>query len=261
MNCAHCGAPMTLEEKFCPNCGQPNAQAAQHSRDMAHYNREFEKTRKGVYGTLKAYKGITARLILLVIAIVFMIIAFTMDNNVYSLYRSHMRREAKAHADGIEAQLQEYMKHKDYVSLARYSEKYALTHYSFDDYARFSRYYPALILARDYTNLYADMMPIVTMDDPSERRSSWAVINDDISYLYKHLYDPDEYFYDHGDPELSAGAASDVEELSDALFICYLGFTPKEAEEFHTMSAGRRSAFIEEKLEQIVEERKGGAGE
>ena len=82
-----------------------------------------------------------------------------------------------------------------------------------------------------------------------------------VGWALYHLYDPDEYFYDHGDPELSAGAASDVEELSDALFICYLGFTPLEAEEFHTMSAGRRSAFLEEKLEQIVEERKGGAGE
>ena len=80
-----------------------------------------------------------------------------------------MRREAKAHADEVEARILEYMKYKDYVSLARYSENYALTHYSFDDDERFGKYYPALVLARDYTNLYADMMPIVTMDDPKQR--------------------------------------------------------------------------------------------
>ena len=255
MNCAHCGAPMTLEDKFCPHCGTPNAQAAQHSRDMAHYNREFEKTRRGVYGTLKAYKGITARLILLVIAIVIMIVVFAMDNSVYSLYRSHMQREARAHADEVEAQILEYMEHMDYVSLARYSEHYSLAHYRFEDDDIFGKYYPALVLARDYTNLYADMMPIATMDDPSERRSSWSIVCDDITHLYKHLYDADEYFYEDGDPDLSAKAASDIEKLTDALLIRYLKFDPDEAGEFHTMGAGKRSAFIEEKFERIAEER------
>ena len=79
MNCAHCGAPITLEEKYCPHCGQPNIQAARHSEDMARYRNEFENTRRGVHVTLRAYKGITARLILFIIVDHVFIIEFIIE--------------------------------------------------------------------------------------------------------------------------------------------------------------------------------------
>ena len=98
MNCAHCGAPVTLEDKYCPHCGQPNIQAAQHSEDMARYRNEFENTRRGVHGTLRAYKGITARLILFIIALISTIVTFGMWNSAYSIHRDKMYKYAKAHS-------------------------------------------------------------------------------------------------------------------------------------------------------------------
>ncbi len=261
MNCPHCGAPVTLEQGFCPSCGMPNKQAAQHSRDMAHYNNEFEKTRRGVYGTLKAYKGITARLLVFVIAIVVMIVAFALMNNAYSIHKNRMMKEAKEHGEEIEAQILEYLEYGDYVTLYFYSEHYALTNHSYEKDSRFARYYPTLAMARDYSNVYMDLMPIVTSDDPSERRRSLSSVNDDINYLYKHLYEGDEYFYDYGDLDLSYRTRDEIEKQTDALLIRYLGFTPEETEAFHSMSEGKRNSLLEDKFEMIVSGRTQDADE
>ena len=261
MNCPHCGAPVTLEQSFCPSCGMPNKQAAQHSRDMAHYNREFEQTKRGVYKTLRAYKGITARLLAFVIAIVVMIVAFVLMNNAYSIHKNRMIKQALSHGDEIEAQVIDYLEHGDYVTLHSYSDHYALTNHSYDKDSRFAKYYPTLAMARDYSGLYADLMVLITPDDLSEQRHSLSLVNDDISYLYKHLYEQDEYFYDYGDIDLSYRTRDDIEKQTDALLIRYLKFTPEEAEAFHSMSEGRRNSLLEDKFEMILNERMGEADE
>ncbi len=261
MNCPHCGAPVTLEQKFCPSCGMPNKQAAQHSRDMAHYNSEFEKTRRGVYGTLKAYKGITARLLVFVIAIIVMIVAFVLMNNSYSIHKNRMIKQAKAHGDEIEAQIADYLKHGDYVTLYHYSDHYALTNHSYEKDDRFSKYYPALVMVRDYAGLYADLMSLITPDDLSDQKRLLSAVNDDISYLYKHLYEGDENFYDYGDPDLSYRTRDGVEKQADALLIRYLKFTPDEAEAFHSMSEGKRNSLLDDKFEMIKNARENESDE
>ena len=34
MKCNNCGAPLQLDQKFCPNCGSPNEQGLKHANDM-----------------------------------------------------------------------------------------------------------------------------------------------------------------------------------------------------------------------------------
>ena len=37
MKCKYCGGNLTLEQAYCPHCGRPNEEAAQHVKDMEHY--------------------------------------------------------------------------------------------------------------------------------------------------------------------------------------------------------------------------------
>ncbi len=261
MNCAYCGAPMNLESRYCPHCGRPNVQAERHSRDMEHYNKEFERTRRGVYGTLRAYKGITARLILFVTAVVIMIGAFVVMNGAYGINRSRLIREAKANAAAITAQIDECIDNKDYVTISWLGDHYALTHYTLDKDDDFARYYPVIMFARNYASLYNNLVPLVTEDKPSERRHTLTYVNEDLSYLYKRIFDEDAYSYAVYDEELVSRVRDDVLELSDALLIRYLGCTPEEADGLHTMSEGKRSAFLEDKFEIIVAAREGNADE
>ena len=258
MNCAHCGAPISLEEKYCPHCGQPNIQAVRHSEDMEHYNREFENTRRGVLGTLRAYKGITARLIIFIIAVIFMIIAFCLMNGSYSIHRNRMHRYALDHSAEILAQVDEYMEHKDYVSIANYADHYALNLYSYGKDDPFEKYYPVFRIAANYAGVYTDLMSIATSEEPSEEKSRLDILNSDLKYVYDYIYNPEEKnVYDHGDPELADRAIADAEELIDALFIRYYRFTPEEMEQFHTLSDARRSVVLEDKFNELVLEREG----
>lgn len=262
MNCAHCGAPVTLEEKYCPHCGQPNIQAVRHSEDMAHYRNEFENTRRGVHGTLRAYKGITARLILFIIALVTTIVTFGMWNSAYSIHRSRMYKYAKAHSAEVMAQIDQYISHKDYVSLAAYADNYALDRYSYGDDDVFDVYYPVVQISRSYANVYHDVMVIATTDRPSDRDGRLSTLDDDLNRVYNYINNPeDRGLYDHGDPEMVDRVIDDVNKLVDALLTRYFRFTGAEAEEFHTMSPARRSVILEDKFNEIVADREGDAAD
>ncbi|MBO4898740.1 MAG: zinc ribbon domain-containing protein [Lachnospiraceae bacterium] len=258
MNCAHCGAPVTLEDKYCPHCGQPNIQAAQHSEDMARYRNEFENTRRGVHGTLRAYKGITARLILFIIALISTIVTFGMWNSAYSIHRDKMNKYAQAHSAEVMAQIDEYLSHKDYVSLAAYVDYYALDRYSFGKDDVFDSYYPVVQISRTYTNVYYDVMTIAASDRPSERDGRLSTLADDVDRVYNYLNNPeDRGFYDHGDPEMVDRTIDDVNRLIDALMIRYFRFSREEAAEFHNMTSARRSVLLEDKFNEIVADREG----
>ena len=49
MKCKYCGGNLTLEQAYCPHCGRPNEEAAQHVKDMEHYKSNFEDTKSDVY--------------------------------------------------------------------------------------------------------------------------------------------------------------------------------------------------------------------
>ncbi len=257
MNCTHCGAPISLEEKFCPNCGQPNEAAAQHSRDMENYKREFEKTRSGVLANLKAYKGITARLMIFLVVLVLMIIAFIAMNGVYEIHRNKMIKNAKAHSAEVSATLEEYMENKDYVMLAEYAEYNFLSSYKLKDDPKLGKYYPVIRVARCYEYFYMDVMKFITDENPSESTYIRTSIGTDVSEVYKYISDPEgRYLYDGSDKELVDSALADIEELTDAVLITYLGFDRSEVAEFKTLTDAKRAVVIEEKVDQILSQSK-----
>ena len=53
MKCSKCGAPIQLNQKYCPNCGSLNVENAKHVSDMENYDSKFNKTRKQVVSNSK----------------------------------------------------------------------------------------------------------------------------------------------------------------------------------------------------------------
>lgn len=262
MNCIYCGAPVSLEEKFCPNCGRPNQAAAQHSQDMANYKREFENTRKGVYATMRAYKGMTASLLVFLIAIVIMLIAIALNAGVYSIGRNQRAKETKAHASEVAKELDEMIENKDYVTLAGYAEYHQVSNYKLEKNAVLGKYYPVIRMARQYQYFYNDVMKTLTTKDLNTRKYVYSNINTDISGIYKLTRGSEgQYLYDYGDTELVDYVAADIEELTDAVLIRYLGFTEEETDEFKTMTEARRAVMIEDKLDPIISKMEGEADE
>ena len=42
VNCKNCGAPLTLNDAFCPHCGTPNPEAQEHLKKLQQLDQRFE---------------------------------------------------------------------------------------------------------------------------------------------------------------------------------------------------------------------------
>ena len=86
MKCNNCGAPLQLDQKFCPNCGSPNEQGLKHANDMENYNKKFNRTRSKVISNSKWFvKNITPIAVVMLSAIV--LAAALIANNSMFGYR------------------------------------------------------------------------------------------------------------------------------------------------------------------------------
>ena len=86
MKCNNCGAPLQLNQKFCPNCGSPNEQALKHVNDMENYDKKFNRTRSKVISNSKWFvKNITPIAVVMLSAIV--LAAALIANNSMLGYR------------------------------------------------------------------------------------------------------------------------------------------------------------------------------
>ena len=61
MKCNNCGAPIQMNQKFCPNCGSPNVEFKKHIDDMEQYNKKFNSTRSKVIGNSKWFVNYIAK--------------------------------------------------------------------------------------------------------------------------------------------------------------------------------------------------------
>ena len=111
MKCNNCGAPLQLDQKFCPNCGSPNEQGLKHANDMENYNKKFNRTRSKVISNSKWFvKNITPIAVVMLSAIV--LAAALIANNSMFGYRVTERdnkRYNKTHNDEIQVQLKELL--------------------------------------------------------------------------------------------------------------------------------------------------------
>ena len=81
MKCKYCGGNLTLEQAYCPHCGRPNEEAAQHVKDMEHYKSNFEDTKSDVYEVAEKNTEIMSHMIIItVLVILCVVVQDTLDS-------------------------------------------------------------------------------------------------------------------------------------------------------------------------------------
>ena len=70
MKCKYCGGNLTLEQAYCPHCGRPNEEAAQHVKDMEHYKSNFEDTKSDVYEVAEKNTEIMSHMIIITVLVI-----------------------------------------------------------------------------------------------------------------------------------------------------------------------------------------------
>ena len=97
MKCSKCGAPIQLNQKYCPNCGSLNEENAKHVSDMENYDSKFNKTRKQVVSNSKWFVKYMAPITAMVIAIIAIAAAIVWNQALggYDLAHAINRKENK----------------------------------------------------------------------------------------------------------------------------------------------------------------------
>ncbi len=123
MNCKKCGAPLTLTQKFCDNCGAPNEEASKHIEDMERYGRTFYKTKQEVENNSKWFFEYIVPITVLVIALVASAFFMYASNSLlaYKIADNKSRNYVKDNEEEVQAELREMLKNGEYQEVLRAS--------------------------------------------------------------------------------------------------------------------------------------------
>ena len=238
MKCESCGAALSLDAQYCPYCGRENAAVKQHVKDMAHYQGEFEATKKNVYEKTHTYTHNTVKIaIVAVLAIVWVILvimvscAWEIENAVSNARNS---RDFAKH----EAQILEYMEEEEYYALSVYCEKNDIQTYD----TKFEKYEPVISLANSYRWAYEYFLKIMSPAEYYEENMDTYVgyLADYVGYFYEsYSRDWEEYDYNNRyDMDVLQPELDKMEAKMQVLLRAYIGLTEEEAKQFPTMTTG-----------------------
>lgn len=248
MNCDYCGAPLTLEDANCPHCGRVNEQARIHARDMAKYKKEFNITQSSVNTVMSRYKGITARLIILVIAIAVLIVSFVLAHGTYSIYRSQKVKETLKNREEISRRLDEYIEAEDYLGFREYAQQRYIDYSDVQEDAVLGKYASIKRISDHYQNFMLMALRCVAAEKPLEE-TSVRYVSDNLNSLLKILYTEESYVWTMGDPEYTREIGEQIKKQVKGFMIAFFDFTSDEYDSFVELSDARRAVFLEDKMQ------------
>ena len=104
VNCKKCGAPLSLNEAFCPYCGEANPEAQEHLKKLRELDEQFEIASQEVTAEVKKSRAGYGILITLVMLLFANLMIFAMHQVSYNIANQIIagrmtEREIKAQLD------------------------------------------------------------------------------------------------------------------------------------------------------------------
>ena len=113
MKCKYCGGNLTLEQAYCPHCGRPNEEAAQHVKDMEHYKSNFEDTKSDVYEVTEKNTEIMSHMIIITVLVILCVVVFVVSARSWSIHRGLLQFDAGIRQGSYMKQMEQYLEDED----------------------------------------------------------------------------------------------------------------------------------------------------
>ena len=193
VNCKNCGAPLSLNEAYCPHCGTPNPEAQEHLRKLAALDNEFHKAQDEVRDEVKKSRKGYGVLVILVMVLLANLALIPLHIASYDI-ADRIRLSSAMSDEEIRAKLDAFLEEGEFAELYLFTEKYNL---SYQDYREYTR---VAYLASYYVNFIEHVTNYLYNPEPysdplvqacrditefkSEYRNQlrWADETDDMSY-------------------------------------------------------------------------------
>ena len=248
MKCESCGAALSLDMVYCPYCGKENKAVKQHVSDMAHYQGEFEKTKKSVYEKTHTYTHYTVKITIVAILAIVWVVMLILTANVYQINSAVKNAENNRNFEEIEAQIWEYLEAEEYYALAVYCMEREIETYD----TKFEGYEPVIRLANQYKYIQEQLMTILTppqymMDDLD---SNVGYLADYIEYFYENYncdWEESDYRNQY-DMSVMQPEMDKMEQKLQVLLRAYVGLSEEEAAQFGRMKRSQQILLLEEGL-------------
>lgn len=121
MKCKYCGGNLTLEQAYCPHCGRPNEEAAQHVKDMEHYKSNFEDTKSDVYEVTEKNTEIMSHMIIITVLVILCVVVFVVSARSWSIHRGLLQFDAGIRQGSYMKQMEQYLEDEDYIGLSAFA--------------------------------------------------------------------------------------------------------------------------------------------
>ncbi len=116
MKCEKCGSEISINNKYCPNCGARNEIGASHVDDMKRFETRFTNTEKDVKDKSRWFvKYITPMVVLMVSVIIYVVLAVFLVNSAYDIGQGRIDAYNSRHEDEITAHIKELMNDGEYL--------------------------------------------------------------------------------------------------------------------------------------------------
>ena len=115
VNCKNCGAPLSLEDAFCPHCGTPNPEAQEHLKKLAKLDKDYRRTKNEVIQEVKKTKKGYGLLIVLILLMLANLVLIPFYGGTYDI--ANRINASKYSEDDIKAQMNELLEKVDSLIL------------------------------------------------------------------------------------------------------------------------------------------------
>ena len=138
MFCTSCGRTIGVEDRICPYCKAENRLAIKHEENIAQFENSFNNTEGEVIKASGKTKGLWIRALILgvMIAAIIILNILTQKNYYGPDTDEILKQEAFEHCEEYTAQLDEFLKDRNYVDFAAFIHAYEIP-YTYDEYKQF----------------------------------------------------------------------------------------------------------------------------
>lgn len=134
VNCKNCGAPLSLNDAYCPHCGTPNPEAQEHLRKLEALNQEFHKAQDEVHDEVRKSKKGYGVLVFLVMLLLANLILIPFHMASYEI--AEKLQISKMGDEEIQRKLDTFLENGDYAEMYLFTEKYNLPYQKYAEYNR-----------------------------------------------------------------------------------------------------------------------------
>ena len=158
VNCKNCGAPLSLNDAYCPHCGTPNPEAQEHLKKLKQLDAKMENARQEVTAEVKKSKKGYGLLIVLAMLLFANLAVFILHSASYEIADS-LRAKNMSEAE-VRQQLDSMLEKGEYVEMDIFMNKYSLP------YSKYSDYQSIAYLASSYSRIQDSMSRYLYAKDP-----------------------------------------------------------------------------------------------